>query len=44
MGKNIRWFFDLKAVRETKNRQIPERKEKKNNLVTLKSCENTLCC
>ena len=29
MGKYIRWFFDLKAVRETKNRQIPKRKEKK---------------
>lgn len=29
MGKNIPWFFDQKAERETKNLQILTRKEKK---------------
>ena len=28
MGKNIPWFFDQKAERETKKLQIPTRKEK----------------
>ena len=30
LGKNIPRIFDLKAVRETKNLQIPQKKKKKN--------------
>ena len=45
LGKNIPRIFDLKAVRETKNVQIPKKKKKrKTNLLTARSCENTLCC